>query len=550
MKQQRNISHQHHQYQVFTTLLVVVLCAWSISSAEIMNSQSKFWRNTFLRAEGNTPLRLQLALHQHNLDWLESTLYAVSNPTSLSYGKHLTVEQIAEHIAPPSSDVTLVLEWLSLHGIYGEVPRSGDWIIADITVRQMEILFECDLYYFEHISTSSMIIRCPTSYLIPSHLDHIISFVAGLNTFPFMRSPVRYSTEDAAKVDPSTCYSIYNVNSLPTSAVAGSSQAVVEFNNNYFSTSDLQSFFDKYQTSLKGQTVQQIYGYNDPTSRRISLEANLDVQYIMALGAFVNTSDYSSGIDIKGIMDAFLDYTWVVGNQTQPPLVQSISYGEYGGQYNNVTDQRINVEFQKMGVRGISILLASGDNGVGCGDDCQAEEYDFPSSPYLTMVGATEWDGTIETGATLSAGGFSNDFDMPSYQSSAVEGYLNSGVTLPPQEYNSSGRAYPDVAAAGMNVQIIHKGKDEAVDGTSCAAPIFAGIISLINNQRILQNKSPLGFLNPWLYSNPSMFNDITSGSNPYGCCKGFEATKGWDPVTGLGSPNYELMLQSAMSLP
>ena len=122
----------------------------------------------------------------------------------------------------------------------------------------------------------------------------------------------------------------------------------------------------------------------------------------------------------------------------------------------------------KMGTRGISVLLASGfffllfffffyffffflfflffffsptyspfshsfppfsppgDNGVGCNKDCSSFEFDFPSSPYITMVGATYFDRSGEEhGATLSSGGFSEDYFRPSYQNSAVQGYFN-----------------------------------------------------------------------------------------------------------------------------
>jgi len=74
-------------------------------------------------------------------------------------------------------------------------------------------------------------------------------------------------------------------------------------------------------------------------------------------------------------------------------------------------------------------------------------------------------------------------------------------------------------------------GKQTAVDGTSCSAPIFAGIVALLNNYRIQNRKSPLGFLNPLLYQNPQAFTDIITGSNPYLCCPGFEATTGYDSL-------------------
>ena len=69
--------------------------------------------------------------------------------------------------------------------------------------------------------------------------------------------------------------------------------------------------------------------------------------------------------------------------------------------------------------------------------------------------------------------------------------------------------------------------------GTSCSSPTFGGIIGLINDARLSQGKSPVGFLNPLIYEHPEVFTDITAGNNP-GCgTQGFQASKGWDPVTG-----------------
>jgi tripeptidyl-peptidase-1 len=86
--------------------------------------------------------------------------------------------------------------------------------------------------------------------------------------------------------------------------------------------------------------------------------------------------------------------------------------------------------------------------------------------------------------------------------------------------------------------------------GTSASAPIVSAIFNRINEERLNAGKSPIGFLNPSLYANPGMLNDITNGTNP-GCnTVGFSAVKGWDPVTGLGTPNYPKMLEYYMKLP
>lgn len=87
--------------------------------------------------------------------------------------------------------------------------------------------------------------------------------------------------------------------------------------------------------------------------------------------------------------------------------------------------------------------------------------------------------------------------------------------------------------------------------GTSASAPIFSSIINRINEERIAAGKGPVGFLNPTMYANPDAFNDITTGYN-LGCnaAVGFNATPGWDPVTGLGTPNYPKLLDVFMALP
>ena len=260
----------------------------------------------------------------------------------------------------------------------------------------------------------------------------------------------------------------------------------------------------------------------------------------MASGVYVNTSDYK-WVSSGGIEDEFLDWTNYVLAQTNPPLVHSISYGEYGGSYDNVTDQQFNLQLQKLGLKGISVLLASGDNGVGCNTAGTSQEFDYPSAPFITMVGATYIDATTkkEVGATLSSGGFSLDFNLADWQASAVNAYLASATyqkNKPHESFYAGGRAYPDFSAYGQSVQVVAGGTAESVSGTSCSAPIVSGIISQINHELLSRGKPPLGFLNPWLYANPGMFTDITTGSNPYQKCDGFVAAEGWDPVTGTNN--------------
>ncbi|KAK7470305.1 hypothetical protein VKT23_001736 [Stygiomarasmius scandens] len=103
------------------------------------------------------------------------------------------------------------------------------------------------------------------------------------------------------------------------------------------------------------------------------------------------------------------------------------------------------------------------------------------------------------------------------------------------------GRAAPDVAAQGRRFRVWVSGQPISVGGTSASSPTFAGVVALLNDARIAKGLPSLGFLNPLLYSKGlDAFNDITIGNNP-GCgTQGFNSTVGWDPVTGLGTPDFQ----------
>merc|ERR1712190_406608 len=150
--------------------------------------------------------------------------------------------------------------------------------------------------------------------------------------------------------------------------------------------------------------------------------------------------------------------------------------------------------------------------------------------PYVTAVGGTAPASGYpapgsESAIGLSSGGFSNYWPMPDYQKDAVAAYLKQ-QGLPPASrgYNTSGRGYPDIAAQATNFIVVVGLPIPGVAGTSCASPTAAGVFSLLNDLRLQNGKSTLGFLNPLIYQHASAFNDVTTGSGS-GC--GFGAS-GW----------------------
>jgi len=185
------------------------------------------------------------------------------------------------------------------------------------------------------------------------------------------------------------------------------------------------------------------------------------------------------------------------------------------------------------------------------------------SSPWVTSVGATRFVDNKVGGAEMatdqfgSGGGFSKQFDAFEDQKNAVQNYLKTatrGSTFPPDgSFPTGGRATPDISALGEGYQVVQNGRVQSVGGTSASTPAFAGFVSLLNEARQKAGKPAMGYLNPFLYQNPDAFRDVTVGTNAIGrgtgpIAYGYPCAPGWDPATGLGTPNFAKLLARAMA--
>jgi len=378
-----------------------------------------------------------------------------------------------------------------------------------------------------------------------------------------------------------------------TTGVA-TSIGVIEFEGQNFNPADLATYATDLNLPIIPITQADTVGPNDPTNPQ--LEASLDVDMISSVNLQPVVWFWLEDSSLGGWLYQFvvhfeaaasvpqvisISYAWSEMDQCEIDPTECQALGLNSLQYA----ARINTEWQKIGVAGTSILVASGDSGTNgrTDPDCTLPylKPDYPAcSPFVTSVGATELVNTIPLpspqppicnqgyqclgGGTeqavsyaissfASGGGFSTISPQPSWQSAAVSAYFASGVPLPPASYyNATDRGFPDVAAVGHDC-LVQQGGLEPVGGTSCASPIFASVIALLNGIVISKTGKPLGFLNPFLYKMaadcPTCYNDITVGDNictEDGCsssCQGFHATKGWDPVTGWGTPNVQNMV-------
>ncbi|KAI0472986.1 peptidase S8/S53 domain-containing protein [Xylariaceae sp. FL0804] len=428
--------------------------------------------------------------------------------------------------------------------------------MVSLTVEQAEQLLKTEYSSYNNAETGETLPRALEVH-IPMALDGHVSLVQPTTFFGFKPLLPQIQSPQATYTTPTTLASLYEFDGIDT--LTSGIMGIGGFIGQWPSASDLQTFLNKFAISGFGNskesyTCEEVENGEcptNPTGSDIGIEANLDVQYARAITSEIPNVYYSVGKNNNEIYEYLSEYILALDADERPNVV-SISYGgDESSVALSVADTTCD-DFAELGSAGVSVLFASGDSGVGSGctiDGESAYQPDFPGGcPWVTMVGGTTGT-TSEEAWTDGGGGFSNYFGRPSWQDDVVSDWLSSNKDGNTAYYNSSGRAYPDVAAAATNFEIVYGGATEAVAGTSCAAPTFSSVIQLVNSQRLDAGLSALGFLNPFLYTSNAL-NDITSGSIG-GCRKldgGFSAVSGWDPATGLGSPNYPLLLAAGLA--
>ncbi|GBE84917.1 subtilisin-like protein [Sparassis latifolia] len=411
------------------------------------------------------------------------------------------------------------------------------------------------------------------------------------------------------QIIPDCLRALYNFIYEPTVA-DNNSIGIVEYTPNVYVPSDLDEFFDEFSVSQVGErpilySIDGGYLQTVYTGFYFNGESNLDLQYAMGLLGpeqsvnLYQTGDMVEGASFNNFLDALdgsyctfegggnldydAEYPDPYGGYQGPEACGTIpksyvittSYGYSEAQLTPAYVERQCAEYAKLGLMGITVLYSSGDDGVGNAGLCLTDDGElsynpyatrfnpsFPGGcPYITSVGATQ----IVPGNTVyqpeeacetviySGGGFSNVFPLPKYQEKAVKNYLNKYPPgYPADTYNCTSRAFPDLSANGANYLVVVQGEYYMVYGTSASSPVTAAILTAINDARFAVGKKSIGFINPAIYTEPFMqaFNDIVAGSNP-GCgTEGFYAQPGWDPVTGVGTPNFVKLLELWLLLP
>ena len=332
--------------------------------------------------------------------------------------------------------------------------------------------------------------------------------------------------------------------SFPTSTGKNQTVALIELGGG-FRNSDLKAYWRQLGIPNVLITAVSVDGaQNSPEGDPNGADAEvvLDIEVLGGVAPGARIAVYFAPNTDRGFLDAI---NTAIHDTVRKPSVISISWGAAEKEWTAQAMNAFNAAFHDAALLGITVCAAAGDNGSSDGETDHRDHVDFPaSSPWVLGCGGTRLvakNGTIQsetvwndgTSGGATGGGVSSHFSKPAYQA-------NISVPKPTGTVNPTGRGVPDIAGVAdpeTGFTILVDGQEGVIGGTSAVAPLWAGLVALLNEQL---GKS-LGWFHPQLYGTLTQhkaLHDIVSGTNG-----DFKAAPGWDPCTGLGSPNGQAML-------
>ena len=454
--------------------------------------------------------------------------------------RRLSREEWVQSYGADPQDIEAVQRFASEHGLtVTEVDSARRAVLVQGTVNDVSAAFGAQLQGRYDAGDGAPGYRGRSGALtVPSELGDVIVGVFGIDARPQSASQLRIvggtPAADAVSYTPVQVAQAYG---FPT-GVDGSGETVgiIELGGG-FETSDLSTYFSGLGLSVPTVTAVPVdTGSNQPgQNQNADGEVMLDIEVVGAIANGAKIAVYFAPNTDQGFIDAV---TTAVHDTTNHPSVISISWGGPEDSWTAQARTQMDQAFSDAGGLGITVTVAAGDGGSTDGDTDGKQHVDFPASaPHALACGGTTlqasgatissetvWGGATGDGAT--GGGVSIEFALPSYQTDAkVPDNVDTG---------KPGRGVPDVAGDAdpqTGYQTLVDGSKVVVGGTSAVAPLWGGLVALLNQSL----GAPLGFANPRLYEllGTAAFHDITSGSNG-----SYSAGPGWDACTGLGSPD------------
>jgi kumamolisin len=467
-------------------------------------------------------------------------------------GGGMSREEFAATYGADPADIARVEAFGSEHGLTVEetsIPRRT--VVLAGTVEQMSDTFAVDLGRYQVGETSY---RGREGHVhVPEELAPLVEGVFGLDNRQQARPLYRQAADPAQAVTALTPPQVAQLYDFPVGMnAAGQCVGVIEFGGGYH-PADITTWFANHSLTPPTLADVGVDGATNSPGSGDDLEVILDIDVSGSVAQGARIAVYFAPWTEQGWVDVV---STAVHDATNNPSVISISWGwpEFetvlGLTWTAAAMDAVSTTFSEAALLGVTVFAASGDQGSDCQiGDGHAHVLYPTADPYLTSCGGTEienvsgfgsFDEVLWNDNGASGGGVSDFFVVPSWQASAD---VPASVNNPTQR----GRGVPDVAGnadpnSGYN--LIQNGAQVGpVGGTSATAPLYAGLVALINahlNKRV-------GYLNPVLYQKAEtvgVFRDITaSGTNAYNGAPGYAVGFGWDATTGLGSINGSKLL-------
>ena len=498
------------------------------------------------------------------------------DPKSPLYRQFLTPQQFAEQFGSADEDIAKITGWLESHGFQvDEVPTGKRSIVFSGTAGQIARAFNTEIRRYNvggvnHIANA-------TDPTIPAAFAEIVAGIVKLHDFrhsaniskiapvsgPQVANPL-YTYGSAHYLAPADYTTIYDIGPLYSANINGTGETIAILARSNINMSDVTSFRSNF--GLKANNPQIVITNSDPgIVSGDTVETTLDTEWsgAVAPGAtikvIVSASTTADGIDLSA--------QYAVNNNVAPII--SLSYGSCEADMGSTELAFYNSLWQQAAAQGISVMVSAGDSGAaGCygGSSSSGSGQAINglcSSPYATCVGGTEFVDTANPGQYWLPGNNSVLGSAIGYIPETVwnESGSNGGSDLwaggggvsiaysKPTWQTGPGvpadgkRDVPDVSltASGHDGYLIYlDGGLNSVGGTSASAPSFAGLVALVDQK----TNARQGLVNTILYplavkqaaGGAAVFHDITTGSNTVPGVKGFSATVGYDPASGLGS--------------
>jgi kumamolisin len=492
------------------------------------------------KADPAERLEVSVRLRRRDQAGFESQLAAVT-----AGGQPISHKSYAERFGADPADIAAVEAFAAANGLHPvQKDRARRTVVLSGTVAQFNKAFGVDLKKVEHDEGTYRGREGEIS--LPDTLVGKVEAVLGLDDRPVARPHFRRhqppgnvlwhaaSATEPTSFPPNQVASLYQ---FPSGAGAGQTVALIELGGGY-RRADLTAYFKSL--SIKKPKVTSVsvdHGKNHPTGNADGPDGEvlLDIEVVGAVAPDAHIVVYFAPNTDAGFLDAI---TTALHDEKHKPSVISISWG---GPESSWTQQSLNSydqAFQAAAALGVTVIAASGDNGSSDGVSGGGNHVDFPaSSPHVLGAGGTRiaaangsitaeavWNDGAQGGA--GGGGVSAFFAVPSWQQGLRASKTGGG------DKALTKRGVPDISGdadpeSGYLVRV--DGSNTVIGGTSAVAPLWAGLIAIIN----AQSGKPVGFANPTLYNNPSAMNDVTEGDNG-----AYQAASGWDAATGLGTPN------------